>query len=210
MSEQLSICCLYDAAPSVRRGAILALFNADPVWMGNPSSFALVDFHTRTETAELWSPSDSSIERSLAGQLLFVYSGDAAAAGPNRSCISIDEAAGRAVYTLSFPLSLLRGSSIADIEHRFIQIYIAAESFGACGVFIGAELEVDSTQSKTEAMSAAFDSFSLVSWIIANEDDLPNEVMPFKVALRNKHRALLRHADASSRVGLTGAAASSQ
>ena len=203
MPERLNICCLFENAPLKRRSVFVQLFGVDHSWMGQLASFMILNIDNGTMMEGPWPPSDSILEQSLNGRLLFAYSNWASGAHRFRSSISLAEADGRAVYTMSFPVALLQQSSFDNLEQRFLRIYEAVGSIGNANILIGPELEVQPTQSETESISAAFDPASLVIWIIAQEKKLPEHGSLFEIARKDKGRVLLRHPEAAPRVGLS-------
>jgi hypothetical protein len=203
MPERLNICCLFDETPLDRRSVFLKLFEAEPTWMGRPSKFMVLNIKTGMMTEGDWPLSNSIAQQSFENDLLFIYSDWAM--GPNRfrSSISLTETNGRAVYTLSFPVSVLQQSVIDDLEWRFFHIFEDATPIGKCTILIGSELELEPAQAAKRAILSAIDPASLASWIIAPEEYLPSDVRPFAVVANSKDAVLLRHPDAAQRVELS-------
>ncbi len=198
MSEQLSSCCLFEGIRASRYPAVTRLFEADPRWMGQPSTFIIYNSNEiLTEAA--WSRDNPEIERPLENLFLAVYS-HIDTSHPFRSAIVLEESDGRAVYTLSFPVAVLQQQSIDEAERRFVEIYRAAATLGPCSLFVGAEAEVTPQQSKLEAIARACESSSLVTWMVLASGELPTPFTPFAIAAQDECAVLLRHPDANTRI----------
>jgi hypothetical protein len=175
----------------------LKLFAADPSWMGEPGTFLLLNFDTGMMTEGTWPISDAIAQQSLESELLFIYSDWTAGTNRFGSSVTLAETTGRAVYTLSFPTSVLQQETINDLEQRFLHIYEVAASIENCSVLVGPELEIQPTRSAKEAIASALSLTSLAAWIIAPEEYLPGDVRPFEVITKDKGALFLRHPDAA-------------
>lgn len=195
MPERIDICCLFERAPTDRQTTITRLFEADPSWMGKPFSCMLVDSQQIYWNGP-WFPSDRRIAGSLGQKFLFVYSDATSGDQGSRSCVGLSESAGRAVYTLSFPLSVIRNMAIGEAEHRFLRIYESCTSIGLCVALIGAELAIQPAQSITDHISEALRPSSLVRWLIAPKTFLPDIKGSLAVAATTNGSAMLRHLQA--------------
>ena len=198
----LGICFLFDEVIADRRSVFSRLFAASTSWMGRPSEFMLLRIKTGAMSLGRWPLPDSVAQQGMGQDLLTVYSDWQADPFRFRSCITLQEANRRAVFTLAFPSVLLHGEAIDDVERQFFHVYEVAASAGKCGTLIGPELEQDPAPSIREAIRSAFDPASLAAWIITPRDFLPSDVQPFSVVKNDKLAAMLRHPDAARRVGL--------
>lgn len=203
MPERLNICCVFDHVPRDRRMVVLKLFAAEPSWMGWPSKFMVLNIETEAVSEGNWPIPDHLAQKVLDHDILFVYSDWATGPFRFRSCISLSESNGRAVYTLSFPASLLQQNMTVDAERQFFHIHEIAASIGKCSTLIGPELELDTALSAKQAITSSLDPSSLATWIISPEEFLPSNVQPFDIVKIDKTAVLLRHPAAAQRVGLS-------
>lgn len=190
MSEHVCICCVFLNGVPSRHLAIERLFEADPSWMGQPSSYMVLDPNGNTSEAS-WPAAE--IEQPLNGKLLFIYSKQMVGGHPFRSCLSVDEGNDCAVYTMSFPLNVLKMSRIEEAEKRLMHIYEVAKSIEVCVLTSGPELEAKPTKSADEAISAATATDSLAVWVIADAKNLSGKVSSFEAVKLQDGVSLLRH-----------------
>jgi hypothetical protein len=201
MPERLNICCLFDQVPSDRRLVFSKLFAVGPSLTGWPSKFMVLNIETGMMSEGNWPLPDSVAQQVLDQDILFVYSDWATSPVRFRSSISLNEANGRAVYTLSFPALLLQKNTTAAVERQFSHIHEIATSIGKCSTLIGPELELDTALSAKNAITSALDPASLATWIISPEEYLPSNVQPFDAVKIDETAVLLRHPTAAQRVG---------
>lgn len=178
MPEQICISCLFLSPGPERRLAIRRLFESEPVWMGQPDSYMILDPKGNT-TEGNWPSTET--EQPLNGSILFIYSKRLERTHPFRSCLSVDEGDNCAVYTMSFPLDVFKVYKIEEAEERLMHIYKVARSIGSTVLMAGPELEVKPTTSVDEALSAATARDSLTVWLIASAKSLSTMTSPFEV-----------------------------
>ncbi len=202
MPERLNICCLFTSAPTDRWLVFETLFNAAPLWMGQPSSYMMLELDSQRTTEGTLPLPDSIAMKPLGRTLLFAYSSWFARPHRYRACVGLSETERQAVYSLSVPMFALRPIDIHVLEQQCLAIYEAVSSLGEVAALIGPELEIDGAQSVKEAIASAGDGGSLALWIITPRQYLlPGDIpWPFEVAHADANVALLRRGDAAGQI----------
>jgi hypothetical protein len=198
MPEHLNICCVFSLTPRPRSRVVEELFASSREWMGEPSSMML--FNSRAILEKLdWRPGLSSAEVPLNSKFLFVYGIVGPKESRYRSSLGIVDANAKSVYTLSFPTRVLGAAKMADIEHRFLDIYKAAASFSTCCLLIGPELEIRA-RDITGPGHAGLMANHQIAWIVGEKCKIPELGPMYSLGSEENDTLILRNGEVISQL----------